>query len=816
MKRLSIVCGAALLLACGTARAGHVDAGLEAFLEQATPDEIVSSLVYMSRQVDTDGLTARLRAEKATPGQRHEAIIRALQDLARETQNELVAELNALQGRGGVQDFEAFWIGNIVRVDATPDVIRSLAKRDDVATVYLNYKVELIEPAFIGSKIDPGGVRAPETGIVAVRAPEVWAMGFTGEGMLVANLDTGVDGNHPALASRWAGVADPRYAGHPEWAWRDDLGNSNFPSDTHGHGTHTMGSVCGGAPGDEVGVAPGAYWIAGNTINQGVDDEFIAEVIGAFQWFSDPDGDPSTSWDVPTCCSNSWGLNEWWGIPPCDETFWVYLDQCEAAGCMIVFSAGNEAYSGLRRPADRATDDYRTLAVAAVNANNPSWPIADFSSRGPTNCTPDGTWATKPDIAAPGVDVRSAYPGGGYTTMSGTSMASPHVNGVVALIRQANPDLSMEQAKQIIYDTAYDLGDPGEDNDYGWGMIDAYEAVLLALSSTSLMFEFPDGRPDLIDPNGGTTIRVIVSGQAVEPLPGTGKLYYGTGGDFTQVAMDEVEPNVYDAVFPAFDCGATVYYYFSAETVDNEIIYNPYTAPEATYNALAYSGIEIMYEEMFDSDPGWTTEDQWAFGQPTGQGGEYGGPDPTSGYTGPNVYGYNLYGDYQNNLPERHLTSGAFDCSGMEGVHLKFWRWLGVEQPTYDHAYIRVSTNGTSWTTVWENGSEITDYDWVEMDLDISAVADDQPTVYLRWTMGTTDVGWMYCGWNIDDVRLTAFVCDEPDCPEDVNGTGMVDIDDIFDVLAHWGEGAGPYDVNDDGMVDIDDVFAILAAWGPC
>ena len=163
------------------------------------------------------------------------------------------------------------------------------------------------------------------------------------------------------------------------------------------------------------------------------------------------------------------------------------------------------------------------------------------------------------------------------------------------------------------------------------------------------------------------------------------------------------------------------------------------------------------YQWTLDIDPGWTTEGAWAFGQPTGGGGEYGGPDPTSGYTGNDVYGYNLNGDYTNYLPERYLTSTPINCSGLFNVHLRFWRWLGVEQPRYDNADVRVSNNGTDWTTVWQNFSEITDVSWTQMDLDISAVADNQPTVYLRWTMGPTDGGWKYCGWNIDDIQLFGY-----------------------------------------------------------
>lgn len=169
-----------------------------------------------------------------------------------------------------------------------------------------------------------------------------------------------------------------------------------------------------------------------------------------------------------------------------------------------------------------------------------------------------------------------------------------------------------------------------------------------------------------------------------------------------------------------------------------------------------------------DTNPGWTLGAGWAFGVPTGGGGAYGENDPTSGHTGGNVLGYNLAGDYANNLAETHLTTTAIDCSAMQGTVLKFWRWLNVEQPAYDHAYVRVSTNGGgSWTTVWTNASEITDAAWTQVSYDISALVDGQPNVLIRWTMGTTDGSWTYSGWNIDDVELWAL-------PSYVAGVGDV------------------------------------------
>ena len=112
-------------------------------------------------------------------------------------------------------------------------------------------------------------------------------------------------------------------------------------------------------------------------------------------------------------------------------------------------------------------------------------------------------------------------------------------------------------------------------------------------------------------------------------------------------------------------------------------------------------------------------------------------------------------------MPERHLTSPVLDCSNLVGVKLSFWRWLGVEQPAYDHAYVRVSNNGTTWATVWQNTAEVADNSWSQQSFNISAYADQQATVYVRFTMGTTDGSWQYCGWNLDDVRVVGYTCDQ-------------------------------------------------------
>ncbi len=293
----------------------------------------------------------------------------------------------------------------------------------------------------------------------------------------------------------------------------------------------------------------------------------------------------------------------------------------------------------------------------------------------------------------------------------------------------------------------------------GW-LVDQAE---VAVDFEGLGFTYSDGQPELIDPDGGTVMRVEVYGVGgAVPQPGTANLHFDTGAGWQSMPMDVVSDNVYDAVFPAGTCGESVRYYFSAEAVGGAVYSDPWIAPVVSFAAKPSYGHVVWLEEYLDTDPGWTTEGEWEFGQPTGGGGASGGPDPTSGYTGNNVYGYNLDGDYPNNLPQTHLITTPIDCSDLYDARLKFWRWLGVQGAIYDRANVWVSSDGIEWTRVWFHNMEPPDEAWVFMDLDISEVADGQPTVFLRWTMGTTNATQTYCGWNIDDVQIVGTDCTLP------------------------------------------------------
>lgn len=239
---------------------------------------------------------------------------------------------------------------------------------------------------------------------------------------------------------------------------------------------------------------------------------------------------------------------------------------------------------------------------------------------------------------------------------------------------------------------------------------------------------------------------------------------------------------------------------------------------DADFEITPY-GPRVIYDFPMNSDPGWSPQGLWAFGVPTGGGGSHGSPDPTSGHSGSYVYGYNLAGDYESSMPERYLTTQALNLAGYSDTKLTFWRWLGVEQPSYDHAKVQVSTNGTSWTTVWENTAQFEDGAWTYQEIDISAVADDKPFVVIRWVMGTTDYAWEFCGWNIDDVQITGV---PPLLPGDLNCDGMLDVNDIVPFALALTDPPGyaatyPVcseflaDLNADGLRDGQDVAALVA-----
>jgi hypothetical protein len=221
-------------------------------------------------------------------------------------------------------------------------------------------------------------------------------------------------------------------------------------------------------------VAFGAQWIAAAVVDRGGGvQRTIADILSAFQWSADPDGDPSNSDDMPDVINNSWGVPTGY-LGACDMTFWEAIDNVESLGIVCLFAAGNEGpfSSTIRTPADRITTQFNSFAVGAIN--NQGLEIASFSSRGPSGCD---SVTIKPEIVAPGVGIRSCDNGGGYISMSGTSMATPHIAGAVAILRQFNSQASTDQVKAALLAGAVDHGPPGEDNSYGYGLLNILNSI---------------------------------------------------------------------------------------------------------------------------------------------------------------------------------------------------------------------------------------------------------------------------------------------------------------------------------------------------
>jgi subtilisin family serine protease len=254
--------------------------------------------------------------------------------------------------------------------------------------------------------------------------------------------------------------------------------------------------MCGDDGTNRIGVAPRAEWIASDAIFGSNLGQIRIDAIAAFQWCADPDANPRTVDDVPDANCNSWGFSPFaHGVAQCDASFWQAIDVAEAAGVVVVFAAGNEGSRGatsLRTPADRATTPLNCFSVGALQPG--SQLIASFSSRGPSGCPGN---PIKPEVCAQGQSVRSAFRGGGFSVLSGTSMACPHVAGAAALLRHVDPNLSSSQVKQLLFDSAADLGNPGEDNTFGNGRIDleaAYNLLRSRQAVVSVGVVTPTGR----------------------------------------------------------------------------------------------------------------------------------------------------------------------------------------------------------------------------------------------------------------------------------------------------------------------------------
>jgi subtilase family serine protease/subtilisin family serine protease len=458
LKRLATAAAAAIaLLGVQHAPAGRLDPALETRLSAAGPSEKIRIIVEMKEQARPRDLIRAL--PKGARKAKLKALLAGLKDKARRRQAGIEAELAREQTMGAAERVVPFWVFNGLALRANPGLIRRLAARDDVLEVRLDQ--EIPPPPRPAEASAPSG--PTEWNIAHIRAPEVWALdpAYNGQGTVVGSFDTGVDLAHPELFER--------YRGNHAISWFDPYGEHSLPTDFNGHGTHTIATAVGGsAGGSAIGVAPGAKWIAAKAwADNGVG--LASAFHSIFEWFLAPGGDPDNAPDV---VNNSWAFV----AAGCNSEFVPDIEAWRAAEIFPAFAAGNAGPSAgsVRSPGAYA----ESFAVGATDVFDE---VASFSSRGPSPCTA----LDKPDLAAPGAAIHSALPGNSYGVLSGTSMATPHVAGAVAVLRSIKPDMTVEDLAIALTLGATDIAQPGPDHDSGAGRLDLLTSAEIAINGPS-------------------------------------------------------------------------------------------------------------------------------------------------------------------------------------------------------------------------------------------------------------------------------------------------------------------------------------------
>lgn len=433
-------------------------------VHRALRSQTTVNLVLTLKETTSSVLSSTFEAEFSSRGEKIASLVDSLEQHATTTQAE-VAKVLAQEADGLYASTSSFWISNQVYVqDATLDLLNQLASLSSIYEI----REELVLPVptvEIESTSDnvTYSVNANEWGVTIIDAPEVWDLGYTGSGIVVSTIDTGVRYTHTALKSNF----------RSSYGWYDPQSKTSTPYDAAGHGTHTMGTMVGSGG---IGVAPGATWITCKGCRS--DGCYESELLSCAQFILCPTDTSGSNKDctlAPHVVGNSWGGGQ-------GDTFYSSaVAAWQTAGIIPIFSAGND---GPACTTANSPGDYST--VIAVGATTSADALASYSSKGPSV-----NGLLKPELSAPGSSVRSSYysSDSSYATLSGTSMACPHVTASIALILSANSDLTYSSIKslitanadQTISSTGYTCGSTKDstipNNQFGYGRLNVLSAV---------------------------------------------------------------------------------------------------------------------------------------------------------------------------------------------------------------------------------------------------------------------------------------------------------------------------------------------------
>jgi bacillopeptidase F len=441
---------------------------------QNNPSKTQRIQIYLRDRLDTRELNRQFDQNSIPTQERIQSLNLSLKSKAENAQGPIVEFIKNRLGNsdGSAAIIQQFHIINMMIVDANPSLIEELSSLPQVEHIESNERffitpIPIIEKHQATSRV----VGGHEPGLEAIHAPFMWNLGYTGLGRKLFTCDTGVWPIHPAIKRQFRGNYLPE-----SWCWKGF--DSETPADKpDAHGTHVTGTVLGldTLNSDTIGVAFNASYLAADPIVENAADiKPVSVIFEAFQFAINPDGNDLTSEDVPDVICNSWGIGDSIASGLCTAPFIVDLfSALDVAGIAVEFSAGNEGPGAgtISLPQYVTFDSLSIFTVGALNGASSSLPIASFSSRGPTACDVQESWKIKPEVSAPGVNVRSSVQWNQYAEYSGTSMAGPHVAGAVLLLKEAFPMLNGRQLLNALYQTATDLGDIGEDNIYGRGII---------------------------------------------------------------------------------------------------------------------------------------------------------------------------------------------------------------------------------------------------------------------------------------------------------------------------------------------------------